>query len=70
MNMCYDPTTKIPSLIFENVNNIDFRTLFPILDDYDIRFYIYQLLGALDYAHSNGFYKLSLFFYNLRNYAS
>ena len=46
-----DPQTKIPSLIFEYVHNYDFRKLYPILTDADIRFYIFELLKALDYAH-------------------
>jgi len=49
-----DPQSKTPSLIFEYVNNTDFKTLYPTLTDYDVRFYIYELLKALDYSHSNG----------------
>jgi len=49
-----DPATKTPSLIFEYVNNNDFKTLYPTLTDYDIRYYIFELLNALDYAHANG----------------
>ena len=30
--------------IFEYVNNVDFKTLYPTLQDYEIRYYIYQLL--------------------------
>jgi len=36
--------SKTPSLIFEYVNNTDFRTLYPKFQDYDVRFYIYELL--------------------------
>jgi casein kinase II subunit alpha len=54
LDVCRDPATKTPSLIFEYVNNTDFKILYPTLTDYDIRFYIYELLKALDYAHSNG----------------
>ena len=28
--------------------------LYPTLTDYDIRYYMYELLKALDYCHSNG----------------
>jgi len=49
-----DPQSKTPSLIFEYVNNTDFKVLYPTLSDYDIRFYIFELLKALEYAHSNG----------------
>ena len=36
--------SKTPSLIFEFVNNTDFRSLYPKFVDYDVRFYIYELL--------------------------
>ncbi|KAF9600755.1 hypothetical protein IFM89_012199 [Coptis chinensis] len=49
-----DQQSKTPSLIFEHVKNTDFRTLYPTLTDYDIRYYIYELLKALDYCHSQG----------------
>lgn len=39
-----DPQSKTPSLIFEYVNNTDFKVLYPTLSDYDIRFYIFELL--------------------------
>jgi serine/threonine protein kinase len=41
-------------LIFEYVNNTDFRSLYPKFQDYDVRFYIHELLKALDYCHSKG----------------
>jgi len=46
--------SKTPSLIFEYVNNTDFRSLYPKFVDYDVRYYIYELLKALDYCHSKG----------------
>jgi len=49
-----DPQTKTPALIFEHVNNLDFKILYPTLTDADVRYYMYELLKALDYAHSNG----------------
>lgn len=49
-----DPESKTPALIFEAVQNTDFRTLYPTLTSYDIKYYMYQLLIALDYAHSKG----------------
>lgn len=49
-----DPVSKTSSLIFEHVNNTDFKTLFPTLTDIDIRYYILELLKALDYCHSHG----------------
>lgn len=49
-----DPISKTNSLVFEHVDNIDFKVLFPTLVDKDIRFYIFQLLRGLDYCHSRG----------------
>lgn len=46
--------SKTPSLIFEYVNNTDFRSLYPKFNDFDVRYYIYELLKALDYCHSKG----------------
>jgi casein kinase II subunit alpha len=36
--------SKTPSLIFEHVNNTDFRSLYPKFVDYDVRYYIFELL--------------------------
>lgn len=40
----YFMQSKTPSLIFEYVNNTDFRSLYPKFVDYDVRYYIYELL--------------------------
>ncbi|EGR28300.1 hypothetical protein IMG5_179200 [Ichthyophthirius multifiliis] len=49
-----DPASKTTSLVFEYINNIDYRTLYPTLSDMDVRYYTYQILKCLDYAHSQG----------------
>lgn len=54
LDIVRDPLSKTPSLVFEYVNNIDFKVLYPTLTDYDIRYYIFELLKALDFCHSNG----------------
>eukprot|EP00243_Klebsormidium_subtile_P004430 TRINITY_DN18406_c0_g1_i1.p1 TRINITY_DN18406_c0_g1~~TRINITY_DN18406_c0_g1_i1.p1 ORF type:complete len:447 (+),score=102.62 TRINITY_DN18406_c0_g1_i1:271-1611(+) len=54
LDIVRDPQSKTPSLVFEFVNNTDFKVLYPTLTDYDIRYYIYELLKALDYCHSQG----------------
>jgi len=54
LDVVRDPQTKTPSLIFEYVDNTDFKVLYPTFTDYDNRYYIYELLKALDYCHSNG----------------
>lgn len=54
LDVVRDPQSKTPSLVFEHVNNTDFKVLYPTLTDYDIRYYIHELLKALDFCHSNG----------------
>ena len=54
LDVVRDSQSKTPSLVFENVNNTDFRTLYPRFVDYDVRFYINELLKALDFCHSKG----------------
>lgn len=40
--------------MFEYVNNTDFKVLYPKFTDFDVRFYINELLQALDFCHSRG----------------
>ncbi|XP_060674817.1 casein kinase II subunit alpha isoform X2 [Ziziphus jujuba] len=54
LDIVRDQHSKTPSLIFEYVNSTDFKVLYPTLTDYDIRYYVYELLKALDYCHSQG----------------
>jgi len=56
LDIVRDQHSKTPSLIFEYVNSTDFKVLYPTLTDYDIRYYIYELLKVI-YA-----WELSLFF--------
>lgn len=52
LDVVRDPVSKYsqahnirsPALVFEHVNNQDFKTLYPKLTDYDIRYYLYELL--------------------------
>ena len=44
LDIVRDQHSKTPSLIFEHVNSTDFKILYPTLTDYDIRYYIYELL--------------------------
>ncbi|XP_055986213.1 casein kinase II subunit alpha-like [Sorex fumeus] len=48
------PNLGAPALVLEHVNNRDYRQLYKTLTDYDIRFYMYEILKALDYSHSMG----------------
>ncbi|KAI8969820.1 casein kinase II subunit alpha [Pilobolus umbonatus] len=54
LDVVRDPQSKTAALIFEYVNNTDFKILYPKFTDYDVRFYMYELLKALDYCHSKG----------------
>ena len=46
----YYMQSKTPSLIFEYVNNTDFRSLYPKFVDYDVRFYIFELLKVCNFG--------------------
>ena len=54
LDVVRDPQSKTPSLIFEFINNIDFKVLYPTLTDFDIRYYLLELLKALNFCHSQG----------------
>ena len=54
LDVVREPQSKTPSLVFEYVNNTDFKVLYLNLTDYDIRFYLMELLKALDFSHSQG----------------
>nr|RBQ96009.1 hypothetical protein FVER53263_08574 [Fusarium verticillioides] len=41
-------------IVLEYVDNTDFRSLYPRLNDLDIRYYTCELVRALDFAHSQG----------------
>ena len=49
-----DPVTRTPAIIFEYVDNNDFKSLYQQLVDYDIRYYMFEILKALDFCHSMG----------------
>ena len=40
--------------MFDYLDNVDFRSLIPQMSDMEIRFYLMELLKALDYCHSRG----------------
>ena len=44
LDVVRDNASKTPSLIFEYVNNTDFRSLYPKFVDFDVRYYIFELL--------------------------
>lgn len=54
LDIVRDQHLKIPALIFERINNVDFRILYSKFTVADIQYYFTQLLIALDYSHSMG----------------
>jgi casein kinase II subunit alpha len=54
LDVVRDPLSKTPALVMEHVDNTDFKILYPRLTDLDVRFYILELLKALDFVHSKG----------------
>jgi len=54
LDVVRDPQSMTPSLVFECVNNIDFKSLYPTFTHMDIRYYVFEILKALDYCHSQG----------------
>ncbi|GAA5897190.1 hypothetical protein JCM5296_002248 [Sporobolomyces johnsonii] len=54
LDVVRDPQAKTPAIIFEHVQNLDSKILYPKFTDGDVRYYIYELLKALDFCHSKG----------------
>lgn len=54
LDVVRDPLTKTPCLVFEHVNCIDWKSLYPTFKLNDVKYYLYQILKALDYSHSQG----------------
>uniref|UniRef100_A0A0N4ZVA3 Casein kinase II subunit alpha n=1 Tax=Parastrongyloides trichosuri TaxID=131310 RepID=A0A0N4ZVA3_PARTI len=54
LDVVKDPISRTPALIFEYIDNQDFKSLYQTLTDYDIRYYLFELLKALDFCHSQG----------------
>ncbi|GAA5894102.1 hypothetical protein JCM6882_007984 [Rhodosporidiobolus microsporus] len=54
LDVVRDPQSKTPSIITEHVNNLDSKQLYPKFTDGDVRYYMFELLKALDFCHSKG----------------
>jgi casein kinase II subunit alpha len=54
LDVVKDAQSKTPSLIFEHINNHDFKTLYPTFEESDIRYYMFELLQAIEFCHSSG----------------
>lgn len=49
-----DYISRTPALIFEYINNTDFKQLYQTFTDFDIRYYTLETIKALDFCHSMG----------------
>ncbi|XP_069757191.1 casein kinase II subunit alpha' isoform X4 [Narcine bancroftii] len=47
LDVVKDPVSRTPALVFEHIDNTDFKQLYQILVDYDIRFYMYEILKVI-----------------------
>lgn len=54
LDIVRDPISHTPVLVMEHVDNTDYKVLYPTLSDFDVRYYLYEVLRALDYCHSMG----------------
>ena len=54
MDVVRDPQSKTPAIIFEHVAHQDSKVLYPKFTDGDVRYYIYELIKALDFCHAHG----------------
>lgn len=62
LDITRDAETDTPALVLEYTENTDFRTLYPTFTDYDVRFYMYQILRVTTHAtHARFFLCLSFF---------
>lgn len=50
LDVVRDPTSKIPSLITEYIHNVDFKVLYPRFTDYDVRYYMFELLKVRSFS--------------------
>lgn len=49
-----DNDSRLFSFVYEEVDNDDFKDLYPSLQLHEIQFYLFQILKALDFSHSRG----------------
>ncbi|KAJ6499225.1 kinase-like domain-containing protein [Mycena sanguinolenta] len=54
LDVVRDPSGRYHSLVMEYVENIEWRRLFPVLTENDVKHYTFQLLLALSHVHAHG----------------
>lgn len=47
LDVVRDPSSKIPSLVTEYIHNVDFKVLYARFSDFDVRYYIHELLKVM-----------------------
>lgn len=47
LDVVRDPASKTPSLVFEYIEHTDFKVLFPKFSDFDVRYYMYEVLKVI-----------------------
>ena len=52
LDVVRDPSSKIPSLVTKYVHNTYFKVFYPRFTDFDIRFYIFELLKVCNDAYA------------------
>lgn len=54
LDLMRDPATDSPTLVLDYSENTDFRVLYPTLSDFEIRYYMMEVLKILDDTHKRG----------------
>ncbi len=54
MDVIESPKTNYTAFVFEFVNSTFWPDLRRVVTDYDVRYYMFEMLRTLDYAHSRG----------------
>ena len=44
LDVVRDTASRTTSLVFEHIEHLDFKVLFPKLNDFDVKYYIYEIL--------------------------
>lgn len=63
--MARDEASKTPCLIFEYINNTPPKQLFSKFKEIDLKYYMFELMKALDFCHSNGIIHRDIKPYNI-----
>lgn len=54
LDVCMDQMSKTPALVFKHESPVSMKYVMHDLSPIDVSYYLYQVLLALDYAHSRG----------------